>query len=246
MSFENKVAIVTGAGRGIGKACAVALAQNAAAVVVADLNIESAQATAAQINAAGGVAQALTLDVAQRSSCAALVTQTVNAYGRIDVLVNCAGISVRQTVLEMSDEDWHKVIGVNLHGTFHITSAVARVMVDQGGGSIILLASDRGIFGLAGGAHYSASKGGVIAYAKSLALELGANGITVNAINPGTTDTPMARGTLTDEEWQKRWSQDPLGRLSLPEDIAQTVLFLAGPASRYMTGQLISTRMRFG
>lgn len=246
MSFENKVAIVTGAGRGIGNACAVALAKNAAAVVVADLNIESAQATAAQINAAGGVAQALTLDVAQRSSCAALVTQTMNAYGRIDVLVNCAGISVRQTVLEMSDEDWHKVIGVNLHGTFHITSAVARVMVDQGGGSIILLASDRGIFGLAGGAHYSASKGGVIAYAKSLALELGANGITVNAINPGTTDTPMARGTLTDEEWQKRWSQDPLGRLSLPEDIAQTVLFLAGPASRYMTGQLISTRMRFG
>ncbi len=246
MSFENKVAIVTGAGRGIGNACAVALAKNAAAVVVADLNIESAQATAAQINAAGGVAQALTLDVAQRSSCAALVTQTMNAYGRIDVLVNCAGISVRQTVLEMSDEDWHKVIGVNLHGTFHITSAVARVMVDQGGGSIILLASDRGIFGLAGGAHYSASKGGVIAYAKSLALELGPNGITVNAINPGTTDTPMARGTLTDEEWQKRWSQDPLGRLSLPEDIAQTVLFLAGPASRYMTGQLISTRMRFG
>lgn len=246
MSPENKVAIVTGAGSGIGKACAVALAQNGAAVVVADLNVESAQLTAARINAAGGVAQAQALDVAQRSSCAALVTQTTNAYGRIDVLVNCAGISVRQTVLEMSDEDWHRVIGVNLHGTFHITSAVAPVMVVQGGGSIILLASDRGIFGLAGGAHYSASKGAVIAYAKSLALELGANGITVNAINPGTTDTPMARGTLTDEEWQKRWSQDPLGRLSVPEDIAQIVLFLAGPASRFMTGQLISTRMRFG
>ena len=167
-------------------------------------------------------------------------------WGQVDILVNCAGIAPRKHVIEMSDEEWHQVVAVNLHGTFYITRAAARVMVKQQSGAIVLFASDRGIFGLSGGSHYSASKAGVIAYTKSLALELGSKNITVNAINPGTTDTPLARGTLTNEEWEKRWSQDPLGRLSLPEDIAETVLFLSGPASKFMTGQLITTRMRFG
>ena len=245
-SVNGKVAIITGAGRGIGRASAELLARNGAKVVLADLDANAAEAGAQAINAAGGEAVAQALNVAENTSCEAVAQFAKDRWGSVDVLVNCAGVAPRTPVVEMSDEEWHQVVGVNLHGTFYITRAVGRIMADQGSGAIVLFASDRGIFGLSGGSHYSASKAGVIAYAKSLALELGAKNIAVNAINPGTTDTPLARGTLSEDEWQRRWSQDPLGRLSLPEDIAQTVLFLAGPASTYMTGQLVTTRMRFG
>jgi NAD(P)-dependent dehydrogenase (short-subunit alcohol dehydrogenase family) len=119
-------------------------------------------------------------------------------------------------------------------------------MAERGYGRIINLASDRATFGLVNGAHYATSKGGVIALTKSLALELGRSGVTVNAINPGTTDTPLARGTLSDEEWQSRARQDPLGRFSTPEDIAQLVVFLAGAGGAFMTGQVVTVRMRFG
>jgi 3-oxoacyl-[acyl-carrier protein] reductase len=175
-----------------------------------------------------------------------MVEQTLAMFGRIDILAHCAGVAPRKPVLEMSDEEWHQVLGINLDGTFYVARAVARPMVQRGSGTMILIASDRGTYGLAGGSHYSASKAGVVAFAKSLALELGPQGVTVNALNPGTTDTPLARGTLTDEEWQKRWSQDPLGRLSTPDDIAEIILFLAGPGGKIMTGQLLTTRMRFG
>lgn len=246
MSVQEKVAIVTGGGSGIGRASALALARNGARVVVADRRGEAAEAVRQEIEEAEGAARAFPVDIADRQSADALVEQTLGAFGRLDILVNCAGVAPRHPVLEMTDEEWHQVIDVNLHGPFYMSRAAARPMVEQGSGTLILIASDRAIYGLAGGSHYSASKAGVIAFTKSLALELGPQGITVNAINPGTTDTPLARGTLTDEEWQKRWSQDPLGRLSVPEDIAEIVLFLAGPASRFMTGQLVTTRMRFG
>jgi len=246
MSVADKVVIVTGGGRGIGRASALALGRGAARVVVADRQVEAAEAVAAEIASAGGVASGRWVDVSRPEACEELVALARAAHGRVDVLVHCAGVAPRRPVLEMSDEEWHGVLDVNLHGTFYVTRAAARVMAEQGSGAMVLFASDRGTYGLAGGAHYAASKGAVIAYMKSLALELGPRGVTVNAVNPGTTDTPMARGTLTEEEWRGRWSQDPLGRLSLPEDIAEIVLFLAGPASRFMTGQLVTTRMRFG
>ncbi len=246
MRLAGKVAVITGAASGNGREIALRFAQEGARVVVADRNVEGAEAVRQVIEQSGGSALAVAVDVADPQSVQTLVDRTLTTYGQIDVLVNCAGIAPRKPVLEMTDEEWRQVIAVNLDGTFYVSRAVARPMVERGSGTLILIASDRGIYGLAGGAHYSSSKAGVIAFTKSLALELGPSGVTVNAINPGTTDTPLARGTLTDDEWQKRWTQDPLGRLSLPEDIAEIVLFLARSGGKFMTGQLITTRKRFG
>ncbi len=246
MSLEGQVALVTGAGSGIGRATATLLAQHRMHVAVADRHLSAVKNAKDAISTPDREALALRVDVSESRSVQEMVDQTVATFGKLDVLVNCAGISPRTPVLEMSDDLWHEVIGVNLDGTFYVARAAAKPMVQQGSGTMVLIASDRGIYGLAGGSHCSASKAGVVAFAKSLALELGPSGVTVNAINPGTTDTPLARGTLTDEEWQKRWAQDPLGRLSKPEDIAEIILFLAGPGGNIMTGQLITTRMRFG
>lgn len=246
MSIEGHVALVTGSGSGIGRATALTLARQGALVALADRNLTAVKEVRDDITKFGREALALRVDVAEPRSVQEMVDQTLTAFGQVDVLVNCAGISPRQWVLEMSDDEWHQVLGVNLDGTFYVTRAVARPMVERGSGTMILIASDRGLYGLDGGSHYSASKAGVIAYTKSLALELGPRGITVNAINPGTTDTPLARGALSEEEWQQRWGQDPMGRLSSPEDIAEIVLFLAHAGGKFMTGQLITTRMRFG
>lgn len=246
MSLQGKVALVTGGGSGIGRASALTFAKHGARVVVADLNRESAEGAKQEIEQGDGAALAFAVDVADSRAVDDLVAKTVAACGQIDILMHTAGIGPRKPVLEMSDQEWHQVIGVNLDGTFYVTRAVARAMVERGSGTMILMASDRGLYGLAQGSHYSASKGGVIAYTKSLALELGPKGVTVNAINPGTTDTPLARGSLSDAEWQRRWAQDPLGRLSLPEDIAEIALFLATSGGKFMTGQLVTTRMRFG
>ncbi len=246
MSLEGKVALITGSGSGIGRATARKLAQNGAQVALADRNLSAVKAVRDELSTPDREALAIRVDVAEPRSVQEMVNQTINTFGRLDILAHCAGVAPRTPVLEMSDEQWHEVIGINLDGTFYVSRAAARPMVEQGSGTMILIASDRGIYGLGGGSHYSASKAGVVAFAKSLALELGPQGVTVNAINPGTTDTPLARGTLNDEEWEKRWSQDPLGRLSSPEDIAEIILFLAGPGGTIMTGQLVTTRMRFG
>jgi NAD(P)-dependent dehydrogenase (short-subunit alcohol dehydrogenase family) len=135
---------------------------------------------------------------------------------------------------------------MNLHGTMYVTRAVARAMVPRGTGTMVLIASDRGLLGDKSRSAYAASKGGVIAYAKTLALELGPHGITVNALNPGTTDTPAVRRSMPPALREQRIKTDPLGKLSESEDIAEEVLFLAGPAARFMTGQLMTTRMRAG
>jgi len=238
--------IVTGAGSGIGRASARALAAEGARVVVADARAEAAEAVGGEIRSRGGQALPVVTDVADPAAVEKLLARSLEAFGQVHVLLNSAGISMRRPVLEMSDAEWHRVLGVNLHGTFYCCRAVGRHMAERGYGRIINLASDRATFGLVNGAHYATSKGGVIALTKSLALELGRAGVTVNAINPGTTDTPMARGTLTDEEWQSRGRQDPLGRFSTPDDIAQLVLFLAGPGGAFMTGQVVTVRMRFG
>ncbi len=245
-SLAGQIAVVTGGGSGIGRAAALALAGENARVVVADVRAEAAGLVSDEIRAKGGEALAVATDVSDAAAVEKLVATTLDTFGQIHVLFNSAGISLRRSVIEMTDAEWHRVLGVNLHGTFYCCRAVGRHMAGRGYGRIVNMASDRATFGMVNGAHYAASKGGVISLTKSLALELGPSGVTVNAINPGTTDTPMARGTLSDAEWQSRARQDPLGRFSTPENIAHLILFLAGPGGEFMTGQVVTVRMRFG
>ena len=243
IDLNGKTALVTGGASGIGRACAILLAANGARVAVADRNTGGSAAVQCEI---GASAIAIAVDIGESASVDEMVAQTMAAFGHIDILVHCAGVSPRRAVVDMSDEDWRGVMAVNLDGTMFTTRAVARVMIPAATGTMILIASDRGLLGQANKSAYAASKGGVIAFKRSLALELAPHGITVNAINPGTTDTPLVRAQMPPELWESRLKTDPLGKMSMPEDIAEMVLFLAGAGGRFMTGQLVTTRMRFG
>jgi NAD(P)-dependent dehydrogenase (short-subunit alcohol dehydrogenase family) len=243
IDLNGKTALVTGGASGIGRACAILLAANGARVAVADRNTGGSAAVQSEI---GASAIAIAVDIGESASVDEMVAQTMAAFGHIDILVHCAGVSPRRAVVDMSDEDWRGVMAVNLDGTMFTTRAVARVMIPAATGTMILIASDRGLLGQANKSAYAASKGGVIAFNRSLALELAPHGITVNAINPGTTDTPLVRAQMPPELWESRLKTDPLGKMSMPEDIAEMVLFLAGAGGRFMTGQLVTTRMRFG
>ena len=244
--ITGKVAIVAGGGGGMGSATARAFARRSAKVLVADLDEAAAAAVVADIQREGGDALAFAFDAARRESAEAVAAAALRRWGRIDVLANFVGLSLKGEVLDVSDEVWHRTIATNLDGTFYLTRAVARPMVERRAGTMVLVASDRGLYGKKGGAHFAASKAGIIAYAKSLALELGRYSVTVNALNPGTTDTPHVHESTPEEVLAARRAFDPLGKLSTPEDIAEIVLFLAGPGGRFMTGQLITTRMRNG
>jgi NAD(P)-dependent dehydrogenase (short-subunit alcohol dehydrogenase family) len=241
IDLNGKTALVTGGASGIGAACARLLAANGARVAVADRNLPGASGVQAEI---GPNALAIAVDVADSSAVQAMVDRTLEAFGDIDILVHAAGISPRRTVIEMSDREWRDVMAVNLDGTMFVCRSVARAMVAAKRGTMLLLASDRGLLGQPAKSAYAASKGGVIAFFKSLALELGPLGITVNAVNPGTTDTPLVRSQMPPELWESRLRTDPLGKMSQPGEIAELVLFLTGAGGRFMTGQLITTRMR--
>jgi NAD(P)-dependent dehydrogenase (short-subunit alcohol dehydrogenase family) len=243
IDLSGKTALVTGGASGIGKACALLLAANGARVAVADRNTGGAADVQREI---GPSAIAITVDIGDSASVDAMAEQTLAAFGRIDILIHCAGISPRSAVAEMSDDHWRHVMAVNLDGTMFTTRAVGRAMIAAASGTMVIIASDRGLLGQANKSAYAASKGGVIAFFRSLALELAPHGITVNAINPGSTDTPLLRAEMRPEVWESRLKTDPLGKMSQPEDIAEMVLFLAGAGGRFMTGQLITTRMRFG
>jgi NAD(P)-dependent dehydrogenase (short-subunit alcohol dehydrogenase family) len=244
MSVSDKVAIVTGGASGMGRASARLLAANGARVVIADRDVDGARKAQKEISDNGGAAIAFSLDIGNSTEVASLVETTLEQYGRIDILLHAAGVCPRKPFLEMSDDDWRDVLRTNLDGTFYITRDVGRVMAAKGSGTMILLTSDRGIHGSIDYAHYAASKGGMIALTKSLAMTLGKYGVTVNALNPGMTDTPMGRAAVT--QWKEKMALDVLGKYSEPEEIADIVLFLAGTAGSFMTGQIVGTRMRHG
>jgi len=243
-SLAGRRAIVTGGASGIGRAGAITLAAHGARVIVADIDATGAAGTCDTIRAAGGEARPFPYDAADSASANALIESTLEALGGIDLLVHCAGICPRRPFLDMEDDDWRRVLSVNLDGTFFVTRASARVMAKQQSGSMILVTSDRGVHGSIDYAHYAASKGGMIALVKSLALTMGRHGVTVNGINPGLTDTPLGRAA--NPQWAEKMAIDVLGRVSEPAEVAEMILFLAGPGASFMTGQIMSARMRYG
>jgi acetoacetyl-CoA reductase len=244
VSVKDNTVIVTGGASGIGRASAMLLAAHGAKVVVVDRNADAARNCREEIVVKGGTAIDVATDVGASEEGRRVGERTLTEYGRVDVLLHAAGICPRKPFLEMADEDWREVLRVNLDGTFFVTREVGRVMAAQRSGRMILVTSDRGLYGSVDYAHYAASKGGMIALTKSLALVMGKYGVTVNGLNPGMTDTPLARAANV--QWEQKLASDVLGKAGLPEEIAEIVLFLAGTAGKFMTGQIVGTRMRIG
>ncbi|MBH61864.1 MAG: dehydrogenase [Alphaproteobacteria bacterium] len=242
MRLEGKVAIVTGAGRGIGRGCAKRFAAEGASVVIADVYEEGGTAVAAEIEADGGKAVFVSCDISDPAQAGALVQAAVDTYGGLDVCLNCAGVIPidGSDVLETDEAEWDRVVGINLKGAFLVCQAAAREMVKSGSGSIINIASVTAVIAIGNQAAYVASKAGVNGLTKSLAVGLAHRGVRVNAIGPGSIETDMAAVVLSDEESLARvMSRTPLHRMGQPEDIAGTALFLASDDSSYITGQTI-------
>lgn len=237
--LEGRVAIVTGAGQGIGRAIALGMAREGAAVVVAELNAIGGAKVRAEIEALGQRAILIATDVSQEESVGAMVERATKEFGRIDILINNAGIYPVSAIEEMTEELWDRVIGTNLVGTFLCSRAVVPGFLKRRYGSIISMASGRALQGAADGAHYAASKGGIIGFTKALALEMAPYGVTVNAICPGVTDTAQPRGHRTEEELYAMAKNVPLGRIGRPEDLVGPAVFLASDAARFVTGQTV-------
>lgn len=238
--LKGKVAIVTGASGGVGRAIAAALAGEGAKVVVCSRNLDSNTKTAERINAKGGSAYAYRVDVTDADSVSALVKSVVEKLGRIDILVNNAGITADNLLLRLKEADWDSVIDTNLKGTFNCTKAVARTMIKQRSGKIINMTSVVAMVGNAGQANYCASKAGIIGLTKSVARELASRNITVNCVAPGLIRTAMT-DALSEKAREQAFKLIPLGRMGEPEDVAEVVKFLASPASDYITGEVIRT-----
>lgn len=237
--LENQVAVVTGAGRGIGQAIAIKLAEHGADIAAVDLKPEFLDQTVEKVRALGRRAWPVAADVSNAASVDAAAQQILQQAGRVDILVNNAGITRDGLLVRMSEADWDSVLDVNLKGTFLVTRAFARGMIKQRSGRIVNIASVIGLMGNAGQCNYAASKAGVIGFTKSCARELAGRGITVNAIAPGFIQTAMT-DKLTPEQREAIAKQIPLGWLGEPADVAEVVLFLVGPGARYITGQVIA------
>ncbi len=217
----------------------MAMAEEGAGVVVAELREETADAVRRKIEEGGGTALAHATDVSQEASVDAMVQACLERFGKVDILVNNAGIYPTSTVADMDEDEWERVIGTNLFGTFLCSRAVTPHMLQRQGGRIISITSGRGLQGADNGAHYAASKGGIIGFTKSLALELAPTGVAVNCICPGVSDTAQPRGHRTEEELYASAARIPLGRIGQPRDMARAAVFLASDRAKFVTGQTL-------
>jgi 3-oxoacyl-[acyl-carrier protein] reductase len=240
MRFENQIAVVTGAGRGIGHAIALRLAKEGARIASVSRTEANARKTADEINEIrADAAKAYAVDVADQAAVQKAAAQILEDFGRVDILVNNAGVTRDGLSMRMSMEDWDTVLDTNLKGAFAFTQAVMRPMIKQRSGRIINISSIAGLTGNAGQANYSASKAGLIGLTKTLARELASRGITVNAVAPGLIETDMTT-VLSDEIRQSILQKVPLGKLGEPDDIAGAVAYLASPEAKYITGQVLT------
>ncbi len=252
MRLEQKIALVTGAGRGIGKAIALSLAKEGAIVIVSDINLKEAKQVAKEIEDLGHASLAVKTDVTSKNDVDDLINKSIKKFGALDILVSNAGVSSMENVIDMPEEKWDFNMDINLKGTFLVTQAAAKHMITQQKGKIICTASMAGKGGVATQAHYNASKHGVVAYVKSLAQELAPSGITVNSLCPGSIKTSMqdrevqwtaeirGAGATPESIREEMANFTPLCRIGLPEDVAKVVVFLASDDAAFMTGQAIN------
>jgi 3-oxoacyl-[acyl-carrier protein] reductase len=236
--LSGRVALITGAGRGLGRAIAETLASCGAKIACVDISAETLNATVADINAAGGTAEAFLCNVTDSKQVNDTVDAVVKKFGSLSILVNNAGITRDGLVMRMKDEDWDAVLGINLRGTFLFTRAACRVLMKAEQGRVINIASVSGLMGNAGQANYSSSKAGVIGFTRTVAKELASRGVTVNAVAPGFIATDMA-AKLGDDKLELIKKETPLGRLGAPQDVADAVLYLASDAASFVTGHVL-------
>jgi len=242
VNFKDKVVIITGAAAGIGQAAAIAFAEKDARVVVADIEVKKGKQTSSLI---GGDAFFIEINVANSESVKNMVKEVTKRFGRIDILVNNAGIYYQGDVIETTEEEWDKVIAVNLKGVYLCSHYVIPVMLRGNGGVVVNVASEAGLVGIAGQVAYNASKAGVISLTKSMAVDFARQGVRVNAVCPGTTETPMVKNALKkskDPEKERRKLEEcrPLNRLGRPEEIAAAILAMASDHLGYATGSVLS------
>ena len=239
MRIQDKAAIVTGGGSGIGKGTGIRLAEEGAAVAIFDIDIEGARHTAQEIQEAGGRALALRVDVSKAAEVESAVQEVISTLGKIDILVNNAGLSTMTSIAKMSEDVWDSTLDVNLKGVFLCCRAVIPHMKERRCGKIVNISSILGLTGSPARVHYSAAKTGVIGFTRGLASELGPFNINVNAVGPGIIDTPMLEQDVGPEIRQRLPERVPLRRLGVPRDIADAVLFFASDESSYISGQCL-------
>jgi meso-butanediol dehydrogenase/(S,S)-butanediol dehydrogenase/diacetyl reductase len=250
MRFQGKIAVVTGAGRGIGRAIAMRLAEDGANIAVCDIDSDTAAETAARIKERGVKAIGLQLDVRDREGIEEMIRRVVNTWGRIDILINNAGITISKPVIEFEEQEWDRTIDINLKGVFNCSQLVVRKMIEQGSGKIVNIASESGKTAKPEFSVYAASKFGVVGLTQGLAQEVARFGINVNAVCPGIVHTAMweeldrvlakRKGMKEGEVLASRKELIPLGRLETPEDVAGVVAFLVSDDAAYMTGQSVN------